>query len=257
MLKNGSLSHAALAGTFALLALLVLRMPFERGLVVSGKLVSGGLHAAANATGFGVTQVALTGQRYTSDTDIFNALGLDRVRSMLDFDSRGARERIERLAWIAKAEIMRVHPNRLSVTVTERTPYVVWRNGGETLLADATGRVLGRASPDAYPHLPRIEGDGAAELAATLFATIARRAEVAQRLVSAERVGRRRWTLALNNGVILHLPADREAAALAQVATVPELSRALTEGGQVIDLRIPGRATLRARDTGVAGKPGG
>lgn len=55
----------------------------------------------------------------------------------------------------------------------------------------------------------------------------------------------RRWTLHVAGNVELLLPADREAAALAELAADPRLGRLVAAGGSVIDLRVPGRVTVR------------
>ena len=55
----------------------------------------------------GLTQVSVTGHRYTPDSDILDAVGLDDARTMLSFDSRAAQDRIERLPWMERASIER------------------------------------------------------------------------------------------------------------------------------------------------------
>ena len=42
------------------------------------------------AGGFGIDQVSVTGQHYTADTDIFDALDLPNVRTFAAFDSDAA-----------------------------------------------------------------------------------------------------------------------------------------------------------------------
>ena len=58
-------------------------------------------------TGLRIDQVTVSGQRFTPDADVFDALDLLNVRSLLSIDSAAARERIERLPWIATATINR------------------------------------------------------------------------------------------------------------------------------------------------------
>jgi hypothetical protein len=60
--------------------------------------------------GYGLTQVSVTGHRYTLDSDIFDAIGLENAHTMLSFDTRAAQDRIERLPWVERASIERVPP---------------------------------------------------------------------------------------------------------------------------------------------------
>lgn len=220
---------------------------------------SGGRHARAAtdilpnlddvlaAVGLGITQVELSGYRFTADGDIFDALDLTHVTSMLALDGDAACRRIERLPWVQTASITRVYPNKLAVTITERKAAAVWERGSTAYLLDATGRVLS-ATRDAPKDLPRFSGEGAATEAPELMGMLARYPVFAARLDLAERVGERRWTLHLKDGIALHLPPDGEAAALAELSGDTAFREVLRGHDIVVDLRTPGRATVRAAE---------
>ena len=55
------------------------------------------LDRLATLLGLGLTQVQLSGHRFTTDTAVFDALELERVRSLYSFDALAARARIEKL----------------------------------------------------------------------------------------------------------------------------------------------------------------
>jgi cell division protein FtsQ len=192
--------------------------------------------------GFGLTQVSLTGHRYTLDSDVFDAIGLGVARTMLSFDSRAAQDRIERLPWVERASIERVLPDRLEVRVSERSPYAVWQLGKRSFLIDKSGRVLTAVPRSAMPSLPRVAGEGAATEAAGLFALLAGHPALMARIDVAERVGERRWMLRLADGGTVQLPARGEAEALARALRIasargPEVSE--------IDVRVPERTLVR------------
>jgi cell division protein FtsQ len=197
------------------------------------------------AAGLAITQVELTGHRFTPDGDIFDALDLGHVNSMLSLDGDEACRRIERLPWIKTAAITRVYPNKLAVTVTERKAAAVWRRGPTTYLLDATGRVLS-AVRDEPKDLPRFSGEGAATEASALLGLLSRYPAFAERMDVAERVGERRWTLHLKDGIALHLPAGGEAAALAELSDNTAFRKVLRGHDIIVDLRTPGRATVRS-----------
>jgi cell division protein FtsQ len=192
--------------------------------------------------GFGLTQVSVTGHRYTPDSDILDAVGLDSARTLLSFDSRAAQDRIERLPWVERASIERVLPDRLEVRVSERSPSVVWRRGDRNFLIDKSGRILAAVPRDAMPSLPRVAGEGAAAEAARLFAVLAGHPALMARVDVAERVGERRWRLRLADGGTVQLPAHGEADAIARALRIasargPEVSE--------IDVRVPERTLVR------------
>lgn len=192
--------------------------------------------------GYGLTQVSLTGHRFTPDRDIFDAIDLRAAPTMLSFDSRAAQDRVERLPWIERASIERVLPDRLEVRVIERTPVAVWRRGARHYLIDKTGRVLAAVTPDAAPSLPRLAGEGAATEAAALERLLAKQPALERQVELAERVGGRRWTLRLAGGGSIELPAEGEAEALAYAAL---LAGAVQARASEIDLRVASRTLLR------------
>ena len=193
--------------------------------------------------GYGLTQVSLTGHRLTSDSDVFDAIDLRNAPTMLSFDSRATRKRIEALPWVDKASIERVVPDRLEVHITERTAFAVWRLGAHHYLVDKTGRELGAVPPHTAPALPRVAGDGAPAEAATLFALLAGQPNLMRRVEVAERIGERRWRLRLLDGGAIELPADGVEEALSRAAALVAVARAAAIGE--IDLRVAGRTLVR------------
>ena len=199
------------------------------------------LETWAQLAGLGLDQVTLIGHRYTADTDIFEAIGLKRARTMLSFDPAAAQARLAELPWIQQASLERVFPDRLEVRVTERTPVAVWGRGERSFLIDGAGRTLAQVPADVMPELPRVTGEGADSAAAGLFAVLAPFPDLKARIASAERVGGRRWTLRLNGGGAIQLPVEGEAQALAQAAGL----LATGFGRGEIDVRAAGRAIVR------------
>ncbi|HXE70358.1 MAG TPA: FtsQ-type POTRA domain-containing protein [Hyphomicrobiaceae bacterium] len=199
------------------------------------------LETWAQLAGLGLDQATLIGHRYTADTDIFEAIGLKRARTMLSFDPAAAQARLAELPWIQQASLERVFPDRLEVRITERTPVAVWSRGERSFLIDETGRTLAQIPGEVMPELPRVTGEGAASAAAGLFALLAPLPDLKARIASAERVGGRRWTLRLNGGGAIQLPVEGEAQALAQAVGL----LATVFGQGEIDVRAAGRAIVR------------
>lgn len=210
--------------------------------------------AIAPILGFGLERVSVAGHQATDDRDIFAALGLDAARSLARFDLDAARARVERLPWVASAVIRPVFPNGLDIRVVERRAFAVWIVDGQERLIDREGRALGPATPRAADGLPRLAGRDAAAKAAAILAILARHPRVARHVATIERVEGRRWTLHASSGGIVHLPAEREAAALARLSNFKDLDALLGSEGRVIDLRGSGRVIVRERAADSVGK---
>jgi len=207
----------------------------------------------ATTLGFGIEQVSLTGHRFTSDAELFDALDLKSARSLASFEPDAIRRRFERLPWVQSVEISRVWPGQLAIRVTERKPFAVWEQGDSAELVDATGRQLGPVKRDAVLDLPRVAGEGANLAAAALITTLDRHPAIKSRLVRAERLSARRWTLELTGGGRIHLPSDGETSALARLAAEPQIADLVAKPGQIIDLRSPSKIAIRAASAAPAG----
>jgi cell division protein FtsQ len=199
----------------------------------------------AALAGLGLRQVNVTGHRLTPDTAIFDALELSATASLLRLDSAAARQRIERLPWVRAATVERVFPDEVDITVTERTPYAVWRKPGGDILIDEEGRELGRTIRGGSAGLPVVAGDGAAAAARKLLGNLSAYPQLLSRLTLAERVGDRRWTLTLERGLVIHLPADDETGAILHLMAPRRGGRLIDRDIALIDLRTPDRIMVR------------
>jgi cell division protein FtsQ len=195
--------------------------------------------------GLRIDQVALKGQRFTSDEDIFDSINLANAGTLLNFDASGTRARIEELPWVASARISRVFPGTLDIRIAERKPAALWRSRGTDYLIDDTGRVLSAVAPGPRPALPRVSGEGAPAAAKAIIELVARYPAIAARFDVAERVGGRRWTLHLKDRVTVHLAADQEASAFSALTSDAELGGVLKAHDLIVDLRTRGRISVR------------
>lgn len=195
--------------------------------------------------GLGLQQVTIAGHRYTSDTDIYAALDLDGARTLLSFDARAAKIRIEQLPWVEKATIERITLEAVDVIVSERTPFALWREGERHWLIDRLGRKLQPAPADVMPQLPRVSGDGAPGEAAALTALLAGHPAIARKVEVAERVAGRRWRLHMAGGTRVDLPAEGATEALGRLARLFELGLG---GARRIDLRVSTRTLIDGLD---------
>jgi cell division protein FtsQ len=203
--------------------------------------------------GFGINEIWLSGHRNTVDSDLFAALEVEKAGSLLRFDPRQARARLEQLSWIDTAAVTRVLPDRLSIVVRERTPFAVWMYQGRHALIDVTGRVLAHVTKGVREDLPRISGEAASDAAAELIAALRRYPEIAGKVDVADRIGKRRWTLRFTSGAIVQLPADGEAAAIDRLADLQIRQHVLDGRPLHVDLRLAHRTVVRATPDATGG----
>ena len=95
-------------------------------------------------------------------------------------------------------------------------------------------------------------GVGAAEKAQALFDLLAGLPEFKGRVRAAVRVADRRWNLKLANGVEIRLPEENLPHAIAKIGRIEEEHGLLSRDIETIDLRLPGRVTIRLTDDAAA-----
>src|SRR5260221_8716924 len=83
--------------------------------------------AAANAAGFRITSIAMAGQKELTREEILSMAGITGRTSLLFLDAADARAKLRDNPWIAEANVLKLYPSRLHVTVTEREAFALWQ----------------------------------------------------------------------------------------------------------------------------------
>jgi cell division protein FtsQ len=208
----------------------------------------------ALAAGFGIARVSVDGRNHVSEAQIAAALGVEPGVSIFAFDTAAARERLLKNGWVREARVMRLLPSTLVVELEERSPYAIWRDGGESAVIDAAGRVLAEVQPANFPTLPTVTGPGAASPAKEIVEMIRSYAELAAHLRDIERVDGRRWDLLLDTGLKAKLPAGYPKAALGELNDMLARNPAALYELSEIDLRVASQFTLRLKDSSEDGR---
>ena len=92
-------------------------------LIVAAGLSYGGV-AFAGDPRFALDAMTVSGAQRVSQQSIIAAAALPRGSNIWLIDTREAAQRIEAMPWVASAGISRAWPNRLTITVVERSPVV-------------------------------------------------------------------------------------------------------------------------------------
>ncbi len=209
---------------------------------------------------FAIRRIEIEGASPGVRAEILASLTDALGASSLNLDANAVRRRVESLGWVATARVSLEAPEALRVAVTERTAAAVWRIDGEPVLIDAAGVEIEPAFRRAdHPDLPLVAGEGANDAVAEALAVLAEAGPLGPRIRGLVRVSARRWDVVLtgvtreeDNDVILRLPADDAAAAMARAAALQRDHGLFDRDVAAVDLRLPERPTIRLTPRGAA-----
>jgi cell division protein FtsQ len=200
--------------------------------------------AAANYVGFRVATISLSGEKEVSRDEILNAMGVTSHTSLLFLDADAARARLLANPRIGDAAVLKLYPDRLQITITERQAFALWQKDGRVSVMADDGTVLEPFS-GRYGGLPLVVGKGAERRAKDFLAIIDRYPDIRSVVRASIMVAQRRWNLRLINGIDVELPETNVEAALQRLVTLDREKKVLSRDITSIDLRIPDRVTVR------------
>jgi cell division protein FtsQ len=161
--------------------------------------------ALIDDAGFGISQVHLAGNRRVAPETILAALGFEPGQSIFNADIHAARERLEKLDWVASADVKRRYPDDISVHIVEKRPFALWQSSNGAYVVERNGNVITSQDIEEFRRLPLLLGEGGSS-AADIVDAVAQHRAIAARLRAYQRVSERRWNLILDDGVIVKLP---------------------------------------------------
>ncbi len=214
--------------------------------------------ALAVASAFGVPQMAGTAIGETVGkagfaVNRYEISYVDRIaretlsQPMPLVDLQATRQRLLRFGWVRDARVSRRLPDTLVVDIVERRPAAIWQHNRQLALIDRDGVVLEAVRLEAMPDLPLVIGSAANEHVTALAALTDAAPHLKPLMAGASWVGGRRWDLRFQTGETVTLPEGEKAArkALQGFAKLDQSTSLLGRGYVRIDMRIPGRATIR------------
>jgi cell division protein FtsQ len=102
-------------------------------------------------------QIEIQGNRFVSPDAIVEKFSADMHHSVVRVPLGERRKALESLAWVERADVQRVLPNRIRVEVTERTPVAFLRGVNDLSLMDADGVILERPAEGEF-RFPVVSG---------------------------------------------------------------------------------------------------
>jgi cell division protein FtsQ len=121
------------------------------GVIAAVVVTCGGLSAWAYS--YGMTSwrfriqssdaVDITGVKNASRAHVMEVAGADIGRNVFFVPLDERKKQLEQIPWVQEATVMRLLPNRIAVTIHERTPVAFAQIGSRISLIDANGVVMG------------------------------------------------------------------------------------------------------------------
>lgn len=110
--------------------------------------------------------------------------------------------------WIKEVSIKRKLPNTLSIKIEEYLPFAIWKSGEKLHLIDETGKIIRIQEKErrGYYNLLVVAGEGSKENIYGLFNLLSSNPALFSKIKSGLRIGKRRWNLELDSGVIVKMP---------------------------------------------------
>ena len=247
------------------------RLPLPRGVGITGSIlllaaslgygVVKGQHIAdvvdwfknprdtfAKTVGFRIAAVSLSGSKEVSREEILTTAGVTGRASLLFLDADAARLRLLANPWIGDAAVLKLYPDRLQITVTERQPFALWQKDGRVSVIADDGTVLEPFVEDRYLGLPLVVGRGAEKQAKTFLTILDGYPDIRSSLRASILVAERRWNLRLINGIDVRLPETGVEQALDRLVALDRGKQLLSRDITMVDLRLADRVTVRLSD---------
>ncbi|MGB0844450.1 MAG: cell division protein FtsQ/DivIB [Alphaproteobacteria bacterium] len=204
--------------------------------------------AEASLGGLGLTlqEFVLEGERrYTTKIQIRESLNTSRGDPILAVEPQILRQRLMTLPWIKEVMVERVLPNKIVVTLEEHQPLAVWQFKGKQALLDESGNTIDVKDLAPFSNLPVLVGSDADKFGPEFLGMMQKVSRLSNKLEVAQLVNGRRWTLKLDNGVLIHLPEENALDALNRVAILDKTDSLLSRDVLEIDLRLADRMVVR------------
>ena len=209
-----------------------------------GKLieVSGNISKAA---GLIVQEVVVEGRSKTRKNALLQALQVSEGDNILTINIKEMKDRINKLPWVKFARIERHFPNKISLTLVERTPMARWQTNRMLKLIDDHGDVIPVVDLTSFSNLPIIIGKNAPKIAGQILRTLSNEPHLFRRVKSLTLISDRRWDVELDNQINVHLPEKNPGKAWTHLATVEQGHNIFGDQVQGIDMRLENQLIIK------------
>jgi len=188
--------------------------------------------------------VKILGIENTKPTEVINIVSGLKETSLPNIDLHEISAQINNIDWIKKSELRKIYPSTLVVKVYEHNPIAIWFNNGNKFLVDDESQIIKELNPNNFKNLKVIAGPNALEDIPEVISMIRNYPEFEKKIKSLLRVGDRRWTVRLHNGITIHLPEKNAANAIEEIEQLDSKHSLLSRYVDIIDMRLPDRIDI-------------
>jgi len=188
--------------------------------------------------------VKISGIENTKASDIVNIVSDQRGISLTSIDLKKISSEIDNIDWVKKSELRKIYPSTLEVQVYEHNPIAIWYNEGDKFLVDGDSKIITELNPNKFKNLKVVAGPNALEDIPVIISMIKKYPEFEKKIKSLLRVGDRRWTIRLHNGITIHLPEKNIANAIEEIEDLDNEYSLLSRYIEIIDMRLPDRIDI-------------
>ena len=208
----------------------------------------------ARSLGFQIDTITISGLDQLSRTEVLDASGVSDRNSLLFLNAADLRDRLKGVPLVRDVAVRKLFPNSLILDFTERKAAALWQKSGQLSVVAADGVAIDTVHDARFNALPFIVGTDANNHLHEFTDLLDGAGDLRERIKAGIYVGERRWTLQMDSGVELMLPDADARSALATFASFERTSRLIDKDVLSIDLRIPGRLTLRLSEEAAAAR---
>ena len=188
--------------------------------------------------------VKILGIENTKPTEVINIVSGLKETSLSNIDLHEISTQINNIDWVKKSELRKIYPSTLVVKVYEHNPIAIWFNNGNKFLVDDESEIIKELNPNNFKNLKVIAGLNALEDIPEIISMIRNYPEFEKKIKSLLRVGDRRWTVRLHNGITIHLPEKNVANAIEEIEQLDSKHALLSRYVDIIDMRLPDRIDI-------------
>lgn len=206
------------------------------------------IQQAAMGAGLRLNEIFVSGRKKTSLKEIEDCLQAERGMALTAIDLNAARDAIRRLPWVKTVKIERRLPHVISVNIIERKAIAVYQKNKIYRPVDEEGQII-ETTVRRLDGLILLVGEEAPENAPDLLAFLKEEPDLFPRVKSAERIGKRRWNVRLDDiekGILVRLPETDPAAEWSRLARLNNSQKLLERDITMVDLRQPDKLIVRA-----------
>jgi cell division protein FtsQ len=199
---------------------------------------------------FSIKKIDFDGNERVPDVLLLKASGLRYKSNILSVSLEDVKKKLEGISWIKSVIVQRKFPGTIYVRVAERIPIAILQSKYKLYLVDSDGVVLENDGIGNFSNLAIVVGEGAEKEAANLLSCLDKFHKIRKQLAFAVRIGKRRWNMKINRGIVVKLPEKGIMQALGILEEISDNNGFFNDDILVLDLRMLDRIVVTRRSSG-------